>query len=97
MSDNFRTTPPQQQWSGSNPAGNGYQGGAPGPDYDDSRDGDAGEIGKTLLVGLLGGLVSAVGYMVYRRLPEEQKDKLHSQVRNAVQQRVDEFRRNFNF
>lgn len=96
MSDNFRTTPPQQQWSGSNPAGNGYQSGAPGPGNDGSHDGDAGEIGKVLVVGLLGGLISAAGYMVYRRLPDEQKEKLHAQVRNAVQQRVDEFRRNFN-
>lgn len=93
MSDNFRTTPSQQQWSGSNPAGNGYKG-APGPGNDDSADG--GEIGKALIVGVLGGLLSAAGYMVYRRLPDEQKEKLHSQVRNVVQQRVDEIRRNFN-
>jgi hypothetical protein len=96
MSDNFRTTPPQQQWSGSNPAGNGYQSGAPGPGYDRS-DVDGGEIGRTLVIGLLGGLLSAAGYMVYRRLPDEQKEKLHAQVRDAVQQRVAEFRRNFNF
>lgn len=96
MSDNFRTTPPQQQWSGSNPAGNGYQGGAPGPGYDGADEAAAGEIGKALIVGLLGGLLSAAGYMVYRRLPDEQKERLHAQVRSAVQQRVNEFRQNFN-
>ena len=26
MSETFRTTPPDQQWSGTNSAGNGYQG-----------------------------------------------------------------------
>ena len=96
MSDNFRTTPPQQQWSGSNPAGNGYQGGAPGPGYDGEGDAGAGEIGKALIVGLLGGLLSAAGYMVYRRLPDEQKERLHAQVRSVVQQRVNELRQNFN-
>ena len=70
--------------------------GAPGPGYDDGRDAEAGEVGKALVVGLLGGLISAAGYMIYRRLPEEQKEKLHSQVRDVVQQRVQEFRRNLN-
>ena len=96
MSDNFRTTPPQQQWSGSNPAGNGYGSGAPGPGYEDGHDAEAGEIGKALVVGLLGGLISAAGYMIYRRLPDEQKEKLHGQMREMVQQRVQEFRRNLN-
>jgi hypothetical protein len=97
MSDSFRTTPPQQQWSASNPAGNGYQGGQPGPTGDGAGDAEAGEIGRALVVGLLGGLISAAGYMVYRRLPDEQKEKLHSQVRSVVAQRVNEFRQNFNF
>ena len=34
--------------------------------------------------------------MVYRRLPDEQKERLHAQVRSAVQQRVNELRQNFN-
>ncbi len=97
MSDSFRTTPPQQQWSASNPAGNGYQNGGPGPGPDSEHDVEAGEVGKALIVGLLGGLISAAGYMVYRRLPDEQKEKLHSQVRSAVAQRVSELRQNFNF
>ncbi|MBV8372939.1 MAG: hypothetical protein JOY69_06735 [Candidatus Eremiobacteraeota bacterium] len=96
MSDSFRTTPPNQQWSGANPAANGYQGGAPGPGHERSNDVEAGEIGKALVVGLLGGLLSAAGYMVYRRLPDEQKERLHAQVRNVVAQRVTELRQNFN-
>ncbi|MEO6834454.1 MAG: hypothetical protein ABI231_00885 [Candidatus Tumulicola sp.] len=93
MSDSFRTTPPQQQWSGPNPAGNGYQSAGSNPGHDDA---EAGEVGKALIVGLLGGLLSAAGYMVYRRLPDEQKEKLHSQVRTVVQARVNELRQNFN-
>ncbi|MGA8535426.1 MAG: hypothetical protein WB615_15060 [Candidatus Tumulicola sp.] len=96
MSDSFRTTPPEQHWSGANPAANGYQGGAPGPGHNAHDDAEAGEIGKALVVGLLGGLISAAGYMVYRRLPDEQKEKLHSQVRSVVAQRISEIRQNFN-
>lgn len=93
MTDSFRTTPPQQQWSSSNSGGSGYQNGGPGPDRDDES---AGEVGKALIVGLLGGLLSAAGYMVYRRLPEEQKERLHAQVRSTVAQRISELRQNFN-
>lgn len=92
MTDSFRTTPPQQQWSPPNSGGNGYQSGA-NPERDAD---DAGEVGRALIVGLLGGLLSAAGYMVYRRLPDEQKEKLHAQVRTVVQQRVSEIRQNFN-
>ena len=93
MSDAFRTTPPDQQWSGTNSAGNGYQGA-----FGTEPNADAGEneVGKALLVGLLGGLVSAAGFMVYRRLPDEQKEKLHAQVRTLVAQRITELRQNFN-
>lgn len=94
MTDSFRSTPPQQQWSAPNSGGNGYQGASSNQDRD--ADDGAGEVGKALIVGLLGGLLSVAGYMVYRRLPDEQKEKLHSQVRNAVQQRVTELRQNFN-
>ena len=30
------------------------------------------EAGRTLMVGVLGGLLSAAGYLVYQRLPDEQ-------------------------
>jgi hypothetical protein len=93
MSDTFRTTPPDQQWSGSNSAGNGYQGAfgsEPNPGEAEN------EVGKAMLIGLLGGLVSAAGYMVYRRLPDEQKERLNAQVRTIVAQRITELRQNFN-
>ncbi len=94
MTDSFRTTPPQQQWSAPNPGGNGFQSGGPNPNRD--ADDGAGEMGKALVVGLLGGILSVAGYLVYRRLPDDQKEKLHSQVRNTVQQRISELRQNFN-
>ena len=79
MSDTFRTTPPDQQWSGSNSAGNGYQGAFGSEPQGDSEN----EVGKALLIGLLGGLASAAGYMVYRRLPDEQKERLHAASAHA--------------
>jgi hypothetical protein len=92
MSDTFRTTPPDQQWSGSNAGANGYQGAF----GNESEQAGENEVGKALLVGLLGGLVSAAGYFVYRRLPDEQKEKLNTQVRSMVAQRITELRQNFN-
>jgi hypothetical protein len=91
MSESFRATPPEQQWSGAN--GKGFQGqvGSNKPESDDT-----GDVGKALLVGILGGLVSAAGYMIYRRLPEEQKEALHNQVKSQVAQRINEIRSNFN-
>ena len=47
-------------------------------------------------LGILGGLVSAAGYMIYRRLPDEQKEALHNQVKSQVAQRINEIRSNFN-
>ena len=57
---------------------------------------DDNELGKTVLVAVLGGLVSAAGYLVYRRLPHEQKERLHQQVRIIVSDKVNELRQNFN-
>lgn len=96
MSDSFRATPPEQQWSGSN--GNGYgSAGKDAPRFGGGNDGEQGaEVGKTVLIGLLGGLLSAAGYLIYQRLPDEQKERLHSQVRAQVQQRINELRQNFN-
>ncbi|HTX58636.1 MAG TPA: hypothetical protein VMH02_03085 [Verrucomicrobiae bacterium] len=92
MTESFRSTPPEQQWAGAGSTGNGYQGSqSPGNDPESGS-----EIGKALLVGVVGGLISAAGFLVYRRLPEEQKEKLHAQVRSAVQQRISELRQNFN-
>ncbi len=91
MSDSFRTTSHDQPWSSSTP-GNGYPSGAD----NESRSDDAADAGRAVLVGVLGGLLSAAGYMIYRRLPEDQKQRLHSQVRLLVQQRITEMRQNFN-
>lgn len=97
MSDSFRTTPPEQQWSGPNTSANGYQGAyAPNASSSYENGEHGGEVGKTLMVGILGGLLSAAGYLVYRRLPDDQKERLHTQVRGLVQQRINEFRQNFN-
>jgi hypothetical protein len=92
MSESFRTTPADQPWSTSSRSGNGSQGGF----EPNSEDTDTGEAGKVVLAGVLGGLLSAAGYMIYRRLPEDQKERLHSQVRSIVQQRITEIRQNFN-
>src|SRR6185437_11695245 len=61
----------------------------------DSQTG-SGEAGKTLLVGILGGLVSAAGYLVYKRLPDEQKERINKQVRSTIESRLSEIRQNFN-
>jgi hypothetical protein len=74
MSESFRTTPPDQPWSPSSNGGKGHQGGFGEPPSQDSD--DAGEAGKILLVGVLGGLLSAAGYLIYRRLPEEQQQRI---------------------
>jgi hypothetical protein len=54
------------------------------------------EAGRTVLVGVLGGIISAAGYLVYQRLPDEQKDRLHRQVRGLLESRINELRSNFN-
>jgi hypothetical protein len=92
MSESFRTTPSDQPWSTSSP-GNGYQS-AFGEKH--SSDEAAGEAGKVVLAGILGGLLSAAGYLIYRRLPDEQRERLHAQARSMVQERITELRRNFN-
>ena len=92
MSESFRTTPPDQPWSSANTGGNGSQGG-----FDRAQDDAAsGEAGKIVLVGVLGGLISAAAYVIYRRLPDEHRERINAQVRSAVQQRITELRQNFN-
>ena len=54
------------------------------------------EAGRTVLVGVLGGIISAAGYLVYQRLPDEQKERLHRQVRGVLESRINELRSNFN-
>ena len=54
------------------------------------------DAGRTLLAGVVGGIVSAAGYLVYSRLPDDQKERLHVQVRSLVETRVNELRGRFN-
>lgn len=98
MSDTFRTNPPEAPWSGSSRSGNGSHGAAHDAhhDRDHSNADGGGEVGKALMVGLLGGLVSAAGYFVYRRLPEEQQARLQSQMKSMIAARISEIRQNFN-
>jgi hypothetical protein len=55
-----------------------------------------GDAGRTVLVGVLGGIISAAGYLVYQRLPDDQRDRLHRQVRGLLESRLNEIRQNFN-
>ncbi len=55
-----------------------------------------GDAGRTVLVGVLGGIISAAGYLVYQRLPDEQRDRLHRQVRGLLESRLNEIRQNLN-
>jgi hypothetical protein len=54
------------------------------------------DAGRVILVGVLGGLASAAGYLVYMRLPDEQKYRLNRQVRGLIESRINEIRANFN-
>ncbi len=98
MSESFSAKPQDAPWSNSDTGGNGYKGPyAPNSSSSYERvDSDGREVGKALLVGVLGGIVSAVGYLVYRRLPDEQKERINQQVRTLVQQRISDLRQNFN-
>jgi hypothetical protein len=55
-----------------------------------------GDAGRTVLVGVLGGIISAAGYLVYQRLPDDQRDRLHRQVRGLLESRLNDIRQNFN-
>ncbi len=54
------------------------------------------DAGRALLAGLVGGLASAVGYIVYSRLPEEQKERLQAQGRALAESRINEVRSRLN-
>ena len=54
------------------------------------------DAGRALLVGILGGIASAAGYLVYQRLPEDQKQRLQQQVRSLIESRLSEIRQNLN-
>jgi hypothetical protein len=54
------------------------------------------DASRTLLAGVVGGIVSAAAYLIYSRLPDEQRDRLHSQARSLLESRVNELRSRFN-
>ncbi|MDQ2680905.1 MAG: hypothetical protein M3Y21_07785 [Candidatus Eremiobacteraeota bacterium] len=96
MSDTFRPTPADHYGSGSD-NGNGYKGTSAENARSSYEQADgSGDVGKTLLIGVLGGLISAAGFLVYQRLPEDQKERLQGQVKGMVAQRINEIRSNFN-
>lgn len=64
-----------------------------GADYDT---GSSGEAGKTLLAGVVGGIATAVGYIVYSRLPDQQKERLQQQARSLIESRINDLRGRFN-
>lgn len=69
------------------------------PKADPHRDEPAGstnETSRTLLAGVIGGVVSAAAYLIYTRLPDEQRDKLHAQGRALLETRINELRSRFN-
>ena len=88
MSETYRTTPPDEQW----PNNDGYSGAHSERESDPS----SGDFGKAVIVGVLGGLLSAAGYLVFQRLPDDQKERLQSQAKQLLQDRIGEVRRNFN-
>jgi hypothetical protein len=51
---------------------------------------------RALLAGAIGGIVSAAAYLIYSRLPDEQRDRLHAQARTLLETRVNELRSRFN-
>ena len=84
MTDTYRTPPAEPQWADDDR-----------PRHDAPQD-NSNEAGKALLVGVLGGLAAAAGYLVFQRLPEDQKGRLQSQAKQLLQERISEIRRNFN-
>ena len=62
----------------------------------DAHTGPGPDAGRTLLVGVLGGILSAAGYLVYQRLPDEQRERINRQVRGMLESRINELRSNFN-
>jgi hypothetical protein len=90
MTETYRTQPPEPQWADSHSQSDSHRHGEP------AGDGASNEAGKALLVGVLGGLAAAAGYLVFQRLPEDQKSRLQSQAKQLLQERITEIRRNFN-
>ena len=56
------------------------------------RSGCKNNSGKTVLAGLLGGVATAAAYAVYQRLTDEQRERLHGQVRSMLVAKWNELR-----
>jgi hypothetical protein len=66
-----------------------------GPNRDEPAT-NSNEASRTLLAGVVGGILSAAAYLIYTRLPDEQRDKLHAQGRALLETRINELRSRFN-
>ena len=89
MSDTFKPTPADHYTSSSYGSTSNNNNRSYEPD-------SSNDMGRTLLVGVVGGLLSAAGFLVYQKLPDEQKEKLHGQVKGMLAQRLSEIKQNFN-
>ena len=58
-------------------------------------DGSSGELRKTLLAGLIGGVVAAAAYFIYSRLEEDQKTALRQTVGKFVEDKIADVRAQF--
>lgn len=70
------------------------------PSYADEsgpRNRTEGELRKTLLAGVIGAVVGAVGYFIYSRLEDEQKDALHQSVGKFVEDKIADVRSQLKF
>jgi hypothetical protein len=71
----------------------------PNPSHNDNNNNlppSSREASRTLLAGVVGGIVSAAAYLIYSRLPDDQRDRLHSQARTLIESKVNEMRSRFN-
>ena len=62
----------------------------------DGKSNTPADASRALLAGVVGGIVSAAAYLIYTRLPDEQRDRLHAQGRALLETRINELRSRFN-
>ncbi len=67
----------------------------PGQHRDDNLNSSR-EASRTLLAGVVGGIVSAAAYLIYTRLPDEHRERLNAQARALIESRINELRSRFN-
>ncbi len=71
-------------------------GSTPSSQHSDNQPNSTRDASRALLAGVVGGIVSAAGYLIYSRLPDEQRDRLHAQGRALLESRINEMRSRFN-